>query len=348
MTSSNPEIVFTKSTVFYETINGEGGMVNNFTDSIEFIVPEMEVAQYDTFFIDIESNLGTYREQFQFVQEIGPVEILLIDDDEGENCEDAYYEDLFDLNTPFHTWETETRGSPTISDLEKYRIIFWFTGSEKTDCLQIEEINAIEDFLDEGGNLFLSGLGLAEELSLENPDFLANYLHCSYVQDRSYNIHDGLEGTLFDGIQIRLATPQTVPGMEKISAINGGVPVLKFGNTASSYNAIIFADYHRTLFITWGYEKISSSHVAEGFATRSEVMQRILDFFPSYKCGDVDGDALVNILDIVFLINYKYKGGPAPASILSADVNSDELVNILDIVYLINFKYKSGPEPICI
>ena len=64
-------------------------------------------------------------------------------------------------------------------------------------------------------------------------------------------------------------------------------------------------------------------------------------------CGDVNGDDLVNILDIVFLINYKYKDGPAPEYLNAADVNGDTLVNILDIVYLINYKYKNGPGPIC-
>ncbi len=64
-------------------------------------------------------------------------------------------------------------------------------------------------------------------------------------------------------------------------------------------------------------------------------------------CGDFNADELINILDIVYLIDYKYKGGPAPEPLKSADVNNDELVNILDIIYLINFKYKEGPEPVC-
>ena len=67
-----------------------------------------------------------------------------------------------------------------------------------------------------------------------------------------------------------------------------------------------------------------------------------------YICGDGDGDGVVNILDIVYVINYKYKSGPIPEPEESADVNHDFLVNILDIVYLINFKYKSGPEPECV
>jgi uncharacterized protein (TIGR02145 family) len=63
-------------------------------------------------------------------------------------------------------------------------------------------------------------------------------------------------------------------------------------------------------------------------------------------CGDVNNDSYVNILDIVYLINFKYKAGPEP-NCGFADVNSDGIINILDIVYLINFKYKAGPEPIC-
>jgi len=64
-------------------------------------------------------------------------------------------------------------------------------------------------------------------------------------------------------------------------------------------------------------------------------------------CGDVHIDNIVNILDIVDLVNYKFKSGAAPNPLWIADVNHDTLVNILDIVYLINYKFKNGPEPQC-
>ncbi len=56
----------------------------------------------------------------------------------------------------------------------------------------------------------------------------------------------------------------------------------------------------------------------------------------------------VDILDIIYLIDHKFKDGPAPDPIESADVNNDGLVDILDIIYLIDFKFKEGPEPACI
>ena len=63
--------------------------------------------------------------------------------------------------------------------------------------------------------------------------------------------------------------------------------------------------------------------------------------------GEADGVPPINILDIVYIINYKYKSGPAPIpyALCNADTDCDCLVNILDIVYLINYKYKLGPAP---
>jgi len=63
--------------------------------------------------------------------------------------------------------------------------------------------------------------------------------------------------------------------------------------------------------------------------------------------GDATGDGIINILDIVYLIDFKFKGGPAPAPypLCQGDPNCDCVVNILDIVYLIDFKFKGGPAP---
>ena len=64
-------------------------------------------------------------------------------------------------------------------------------------------------------------------------------------------------------------------------------------------------------------------------------------------CGDANNDGEMSIIDIIYIINYKYKSGPSPEPLSSVDVNHDGLINIIDIIYLINFLYKSGPEPNC-
>jgi hypothetical protein len=98
-----------------------------------------------------------------------------------------------------------------------------------------------------------------------------------------------------------------------------------------------------------GYTISTDFPIANPYQSEVSVADAFVSKFTvsTFICGDVDGDEQVNILDIVFLINYKYKAGPAPDPLQSADVNSDGDINILDIVYLINYKYKGGPAPDC-
>jgi hypothetical protein len=65
----------------------------------------------------------------------------------------------------------------------------------------------------------------------------------------------------------------------------------------------------------------------------------------AYICGDANGDQSVNVADAVYLVNYIFKGGPAPDPVEAGDANLDEQVNIGDAVYLINFIFRGGPEP---
>ncbi len=64
-----------------------------------------------------------------------------------------------------------------------------------------------------------------------------------------------------------------------------------------------------------------------------------------YLNGDCDRNGVINILDIVYLINCKFKGGACPEPLEVGDANCNLMVNILDIVYLVDYKFKGGPEP---
>jgi len=64
-------------------------------------------------------------------------------------------------------------------------------------------------------------------------------------------------------------------------------------------------------------------------------------------CGDVNNDGTIDLLDILQLIDFKFKEGAPPVVLASADVNSDHTINLLDILYLIEYKFKDGPSPYC-
>jgi hypothetical protein len=61
--------------------------------------------------------------------------------------------------------------------------------------------------------------------------------------------------------------------------------------------------------------------------------------------GDVNGDGIINIGDVVYLVTYLYRNGPAPDPSWVGDANSDAIVNIGDVVYLVSYLYKGGPPP---
>lgn len=67
----------------------------------------------------------------------------------------------------------------------------------------------------------------------------------------------------------------------------------------------------------------------------------------SAGCGDIDSNGSLSLLDIVYLINFLYKGGPEPLSSAYVDVNNSGSINILDASYFINFLYRNGPELLC-
>lgn len=63
------------------------------------------------------------------------------------------------------------------------------------------------------------------------------------------------------------------------------------------------------------------------------------------KIGDVTGDNEVNASDVIYLINYLFKDGPAPDPLEIGDANCDGEVDGGDVVYLINYLYRGGPLP---
>jgi len=63
--------------------------------------------------------------------------------------------------------------------------------------------------------------------------------------------------------------------------------------------------------------------------------------------GDADNDGSINVLDVNYIIDYLYNGGPQPEpDVLMADASGDANINIMDAVYTINYLYKEGPPPI--
>jgi len=61
----------------------------------------------------------------------------------------------------------------------------------------------------------------------------------------------------------------------------------------------------------------------------------------------VRSDGILDLADVIYLINYLYRGGPVPCPMEAGDVTSDGVVDVGDVVFLINYLYRGGSPPAC-
>ena len=67
----------------------------------------------------------------------------------------------------------------------------------------------------------------------------------------------------------------------------------------------------------------------------------------TFVCGELTGDQILTSADVIFLVNYVFKGGPAPDPPSAADMNNDGKANSADIVRLVNHVFKGASAPPC-
>jgi hypothetical protein len=104
-------------------------------------------------------------------------------------------------------------------------------------------------------------------------------------------------------------------------------------------NGLLVNEYTDTL--EWGryYWKVRA------YDKRSEVWSNQIWTFFSGILGDANSDKKVTVSDVIYLINFLFKSGPAPNPYQAGDVNCDSYVTVSDVIYLINYLFKGGPAP---
>jgi hypothetical protein len=70
-------------------------------------------------------------------------------------------------------------------------------------------------------------------------------------------------------------------------------------------------------------------------------------FLQGFLRGDANADGTIDLGDVVYLVNYLYKVGPAPIPMEAGNANCDEGIEVEDIVYLVNYLLRNGPVPSC-
>jgi hypothetical protein len=329
------------------------------------------------FVLDITGS-GPYSASDTFQVMIGRRAVLLVDDDAGARYDTFFVSALNSLGILYDVWRYDSSGSPSSSVLGLYKAVVWTTGADfgsmgDPSTLTLEDQANLQNYLDQGGKLFLSSQDLLFDNDLN--DFIVGYLHvANHTDDQGINSVAGVSGdTITNGMAISLSYPFSnlsdyiVPGAgatgifystgknSPSSRSHGGSLALLNSQLGSPdqtnycalrYPATGSADY-QVVFFTFSFEAIPQIGADPNNA--KTVMGRIMNWFgiskPSFVHGDVNGNGAINVTDVLYLINYLFIDGPEPLPWESGDVNCDGIINTTDVVYLINYLFINGPPP---
>lgn len=257
---------------------GAGDTGDNAASPITFTIPADFEPCIDSFFLAITSDHPHGTVTFGLELHLGEPDLLVVDDDDGADWEQAITDVLLELHLPFDLHNNALQGSPSAILLSEYSTVMWLTGDSRPDILSSSEIAAMQGFMDNGGNLFLSGQTIASQLDAENQTFLNGYLKAEYSADLLYPLMNGVSGSpVGDGMAIRYAswTNQTDP--QTITTTGGSDPAFEL--PIGGFTGLTYAGNYRLVFFSFGLEGISDEFVSSGYNTRADVIERILDFF---------------------------------------------------------------------
>jgi hypothetical protein len=325
------------------------------------------------------SGFGGYYTEETFEIRIGQRPILFVDDDGGNSYESYIMTALDSVGVLYDVWTRETDGCPPDTVFEQYQSVVWSTGPDYGGLSNPTTLDATDEarlmtYLDNGGSLLLS----SQDLLLDhNPDvFITDYLHVAgHNDDEGVNSVSGVtDDTISDGMAFSLNYPfynfsdHVYPGAEAAGIFyetskgsvlpRPGVQLDQYaGDIAApvNYCALRYPasgpSVYKVAFFTFPIEAVPGSGTYPN--NRYTLMRRIMNWFgigreaPEFAHGDANGDKIVDVGDIVFLVNFLYKGDAPPNPWEAGDANCDGEVDLGDVVYLVNYLYKGGNPPPC-
>jgi hypothetical protein len=331
--------------------------VSNSGSPLQFSIPLEYENQMDSFYLEytFTSDYGTDVDTVFFEKCIGEVSVLLVVDD-GEITVDQYYREALTLvDSSYDVWNT-SRGHPESTFLSRFDVVIWFTGDYRDEILSADDIAVIKAYLDQGGNLLLSGQGIPGQLDTADQDFLHNYLRSEYIrtQNYSYLVADtsGVVLDLSDKVHLGGSDgANNLTVMDRIGPVNGGVAVLKY-YTQADWGAVSYSGTYRLIFLAFGFEAIANDDPP--WTDRDEIFPKLLDYFdwinPLFCCeirADIDyNGGEPDIADLVYLVDYMFAGGPQPPCWQASDVDANDAgPDIADLVYLVDYMFAGGEAP---
>ncbi len=267
-----------------------GGTANIDSDPIRFRVADADFEGHTAKFgIRITSGTSDYRKSIYISVKIGYSPILVYDCDAEHSYSDFLANTLEAGKTNFDVWRRRERGELLDESLADryFRVIFVCGGDDSTQILSDEEINFLENFMDNGGNVVLTSQYYPDKLAITHPEFLENYFGATHDEDaitRMWGLYiDGIDGDpISDGMVLKGITSSDAANNQvsfgTAVPTGGGVGFLRYrSDTVSTRFAAIrnqLSSGAKTILMEFGIEGICNG--VPGFTSRDSLVAKIL------------------------------------------------------------------------
>jgi hydrogenase maturation factor len=164
-------------------------------------------------------------------------------------------------------------------DLSNFQLITWSQGTTFPAFVHAE-VNALQTFLDGGGNLFINGQDIGSDIFEPNGQsqfaqgFYNNYLHADYIANVGGSFYiQGYDGDpITDGIVFPIGDVYE-KSADVISPFDAdATPILKFMNVPDINSIRVSTGTYNVVYFGIGLEQINDEDI------RDTLMQRIINF----------------------------------------------------------------------
>ena len=217
----------------------------------------------------------------------------LIVDDEPLTYENYGTVLLDSLNVDYGVVSSQAVATAS-NGLNPFNKVIWMCAGNEGNPITQNKIDVISDYLDNGGNIYLSGNNIAYHLAdpespyytIDREAFLNDYLHAAYIEkDYSIRVMRGIAG---DPITGNIATAPVIGGtggntatdnfMNQIAPADAANPIFSFLIGPNDYSGI--KAIHNgpngngsVVFTTFGFESFASADI------RYEMIDKTLQWF---------------------------------------------------------------------
>ncbi|UCB53394.1 MAG: M6 family metalloprotease domain-containing protein [Candidatus Zixiibacteriota bacterium] len=272
-----------------------GGTADNYGNPLEFHVAPGFPDKKVTFTFHICGNAGAYCTNLEEDANIGPPEVLLVDDDDhtsgGSNYVAVYEKALELCGAVYDVWDKQAKADRSV-ELSDYPIMVWYTGDHRTSLLSSQDVTDLKNYLDDGGKLFLTSQDAAEKLSSGTTSdslFLADYLHAGYegTCDKYLArevLEDPMPETLYTFFS-EVCAPANQTSLDVLTPEGSASPMMKYADGFTAPTDLVAgikyaADFKVVLF-GFGLEGVDSCGQGPFGHPASKpelVMQRVLNW----------------------------------------------------------------------